>query len=67
MEITESWLEEVSDEEGLTKGQEYLLWRWCITEPFVGKSIPDDVAKFIGYCRGYRGIPEHVRQFKGWT
>ena len=67
MEITREWIEEISDEQGLTKGQQALLETWCKGHPFVGKVIPDQVANFLLHCRGYREIPERVRKFKGWT
>ena len=67
MEITREWLDQISDEQGLTKGQQNLLLIWCKDHPFVGKVIPDHVAHFLQGCRGYREIPQHVKDFKGWT
>lgn len=63
-EVTEDWLKKVSDEEGLTKGQEYLLWKWCLTEPWIGKQIPDQVAHVIGTCRGYRGMAQEIKDLR---
>ena len=67
MEVTREWLDKISDEGGLTNGQQYLLNEWCKGHPFVGKVIPDLVANFLEHCRGYRGIPQSVKDFKGWT
>jgi pyrroloquinoline quinone (PQQ) biosynthesis protein C len=66
MEITREWIEEISDEQGLTKGQQELLLTWCKEHPFVGKQIPDQVANFLKHCKGYREIPAYVKEFKGW-
>lgn len=55
MEVTRDWLDSVSDERGLTRGQQELLNIWCHEMPYVGKTIPDFVARFLEKCRGYRG------------
>lgn len=66
MKITREWLDEISDDKGLTKGQQDLLMTWCKDHPFVDKEIPDQVANFLKHCRGYREIPQSVKEFKGW-
>jgi hypothetical protein len=66
MLIDREWLELIADERGLTKGQEHLLKFWCKGETFVDKEIPDQVANFLEHCRGYREIPQLVKDFKGW-
>jgi hypothetical protein len=67
MEITREWLDSISDERGLTNGQQQLLLIWCKEAPYVGKVIPDQVAHVIETCRGYRGIPQSVRDHLMWT
>jgi len=67
MEITREWIDQISDEQGLTNGQQQLLSIWCKEHPYVGKLIPDQVANFLLHCRSYRGIPQHVKDFKGWV
>ena len=67
MLITREWLDEISDEQGLTKGQQFLLHRWCTDLPYVGKEIPDQVANFLSGCRGYREIPQYLSELKGWA
>ena len=66
MQITREWLDLISDDQGLTNGQKKLLAIWCKSEPYVDKLIPDLVAHFLEHCRGYRKMPQHVRDFKGW-
>jgi hypothetical protein len=66
MQITREWLDQISDLQGLTRGQQKLLTIWCKAAPYVGKLIPDGVAHFLEHCRGYREMPQHVRDFKGW-
>lgn len=66
MKITQEYLNEISDEQGLTKGQVYLLNKWCKGTDHVGKEIPELVGNFLRMCKGYREIPEHVKEFKGW-
>ena len=66
MQITREWLDLISDDQGLTHGQQKLLTIWCKSEPYVDKLIPDRVAHFLEHCRGYREMPQHVRDFKGW-
>jgi hypothetical protein len=66
MQITREWLDLISDDQGLTNGQKKLLAIWCKSEPYVDKLIPDNVAHFLEHCRGYRRIPQHVLDFKGW-
>ena len=66
MHITQDWLNEIADDQGLTKGQVYLLQKWTGGSEYVGAAIPDVVANFLRLCRGYREIPQHVKDFKGW-
>ena len=54
MEITEDWLKEISDEQGLTHGQQVVLTNLTGGPPFVGKTLTDQQANFLMYCRGYR-------------
>jgi hypothetical protein len=67
MQVTREWLDEISDEQGLTKGQQILLDIWCKDYPYVDKEIPDQVGHFLEHCRGYREMPQILRDFKGWT
>ena len=67
MIVTQDWLNEISDEKGLTKGQLYLLKKWCKGDDHINKEIPDLVGHFLLMCRGYREIPQHVKDFKGWV
>jgi hypothetical protein len=66
MQITQEWLQEIQDDQGLTKGQEYLLYKWTKESDWVGKEIPDQVASFLVHCKGYRELPRYVKEFKGW-
>lgn len=66
MHITQDWLNEIADDQGLTKGQVYLLQKWTGGSEYVGAAIPDVVANFLQFCRGYREIPQHIKDFKGW-
>lgn len=65
MRITREWLDEISDDKGLTKGQQQLLTKWCSELPYVGKEIPDQVAHFLSGCRGYREIPQYIKESNG--
>ena len=67
MRITREWLDLISDDHGLTNGQQNLLAIWCKNAPYVDKPIPDQVAHFLEHCRGYRQIPQHVKDFKAWV
>ena len=67
MIVTQEWLNEISDEKGLTKGQMYLLKKWCKSDDHVGQEIPDNVGAFLVHCKGYREIPQRVKDFKGWV
>lgn len=62
MEITREWLDSISDERGLTRGQQTLLSIHCGEAPYVGKTLDDFVARFIEKCRGYRGMSDNVRR-----
>ena len=66
MIITTEFLEEIQDEQGLTNGQTYLLGKFAGEEPWEGKELVDHHAAHLRQCRGYRGLPESVRLFKGW-
>ena len=65
MWITREWLDSVSDEQGLTNGQQELLMIHCGGHPFVGKEIPDFVANFIEKCKGYRGMSQELKDLIG--
>ena len=52
MQITREWLDLISDDHGLTHGQQKLLAIWCKDAPYVDKLIPDLVAHFLEHCRG---------------
>ena len=67
MQVTREWLDQISDERGLTNGQQKLLNIWRKGVPYVDKLIPDQVAIFLAHCRGYREIPQHVKEFMGWV
>lgn len=63
MQITEEWMEKIGDKDGLTKGQLQLLEIWEKRQGFVGYGyLPDQVAHVIETCRGYKGMPEHIRE-----
>lgn len=61
MLITREWLDEVSDEQGLTKGQQELLKIHLGDPPYVGRELGNYIAFFIGECKGYRGMPKDVK------
>jgi hypothetical protein len=63
MVVTREWLERVSDEKGLTRGQIRLLDIHTGGAPYVGKTVSDFVANFVEQCRGYRGMPEELRRW----
>ena len=54
-EITRDWLDLISDEKGLTDGQQHLLNHWAKGAPYVGKFIPQHIGQFLEKCKGYRG------------
>jgi hypothetical protein len=66
MEITREWLDSISDEHGLTKGQQVVLTNLTGPPPYVGKFITDQQANFLMHCKGYRPKPvakfEHIDQ-----
>ena len=64
MKITREWIESVSDSKGLTLGQQKLLKMWA-NEPVVGSTIPENIARCIETCKGYRGIPVDAIAFWG--
>ncbi len=63
MQVTREWLDEVSDEQGLTRGQQQLLKIHLGEPPYVGRELNNYIAYFIGQCRGYRGIPQSLNGF----
>lgn len=65
IEITREWLDSAGDENGLTPGQRKLLDIWCKGTPYVGKTVPENVARFVEKCRGYRGMPADVQNMLG--
>lgn len=67
MQVTQEFLNEISDELGLTNGQVYLLNKWCDSKEHVGKEIPDVIGNFLRICKGYREIPQYIKDFKGWA
>jgi hypothetical protein len=63
MQITDEWLASISDDHGLTPGQSQLLAIWKARQAFAGYGyLPDQVAVFLAGCKGYRGMPESLRQ-----
>ena len=54
-EITREWIDLISDEKGLTDGQQQLLDHWAKGSPYVGKFIPQHMGEFLEKCKGYRG------------
>lgn len=64
MQITQEWLDSISDEDGLTRGQLKLLEIWKERQAYVGYDmLPDQVAVFLEGCRGYRGMPQSLRDW----
>jgi hypothetical protein len=61
MQITRDWLDSISDENGLTPGQQKLLAIWAQL-PYVEKMIPDQIARFLEGCKGYRKMPQELRE-----
>ena len=59
-EITREWIELISDEKGLTDGQQYLLTHWAKGSPYVGKFIPKHISDFLEKCKGYKGIKNEL-------
>ena len=64
IEVTREWLDKISDDKGLTRGQQTLLNIWCKDAPYVGKQIPEFVAAFVEKCKGYRGPDRDLSAFK---
>lgn len=60
MQITQEWLDSITDEKGLTNGQVKLLDIWC-RGSYVGADIPLFVANFLWHCKGYRGMSEELK------
>lgn len=67
MIITTGWLSSIMDEQGFTWGQVYLLKKWAGEDLWQGKEIPDQVANFLEHCKGYRRIPDRIKDLKGWV
>ena len=63
-EITRDWLDSISDDMGLTNGQQHLLNHWAKGLPYVGKFIPEHIAKFLQLCKGYRPTSEEIKLIK---
>ena len=62
MQITEEWMESIKDEQVLTNGQKQLLSIWAKRLAFAGYGhLPEQVAHVIETCKGYRGMPDHIR------
>jgi len=59
-EITRDWLNSISDEKGLTDGQQHLLNHWAKGAPLVGKFIPQHIGQFLEKCKGYRGTTNEL-------
>ena len=59
-EITREWINLISDEKGLTDGQQHLLNHWAKGAPYVGKFIPQHIGEFLEKCKGYRGITNEL-------
>lgn len=61
MEITEEWIASIQDDQGLTNGQQALLEIWKKRLAYVGYNhLPDQVAKFLEGCNGYRGLTPYM-------
>lgn len=62
MQITEEWLESIKDDKGLTNGQKIIMDEWARRLAFVGYGhLPDQAARFLLKCRGYRCMPPEAR------
>ena len=66
MQVTQELIDDISDEQGLTRGQVYLLTKWGGSD-YLGTEIPDVIGNFLKVCKGYREIPQYIKDFKGWT
>ena len=66
MFISREWLDSISDDQGLTNGQQKLLLIWCKELPFVDKHLPDHVAAFLEKCKGYRGMSDELKAWLGY-
>ena len=65
IQITREWLDSISDDKGLTRGQQQLLSIHCGDAPYVGKTLDGFVARFVEKCKGYRGMTPELRQMLG--
>lgn len=63
MEVTREWLNKVSDEHGLTTGQQVLLNIHCGL-PYVGKLLDEKIVHAVEMCKGYRGLSQSIRDLK---
>ena len=66
MQVTREWLDQVSDEQGLTRGQQELLKIHLGAPPYDGQMLDDFVARFIEKCRGYRGLTADQKALADW-
>lgn len=67
MIVSREWLDQVSDDKGLTRGQQQLLSMHC-GFPFVGKLLNEDIARHVAICKGWRKTRGEVllmSQFNG--
>lgn len=59
MKITPEWIESISGDQGLSRGQEMLLSIWRKKTGNDG-TLPDQVAHFLEGCKGYYGMTQHT-------
>ena len=68
MRVTEEFIASIQDEHGLTKGQQYLLSYWLDLSKkmhYVGyEHIPDQAANYLMLCKGYRAMPQRLRDWR---
>ena len=65
MQITDEWLDSIKDDKGLTRGQQMLLAVWADRLKYVGFGhLPDNVARFIEICKGWRKTPTEVKAMR---
>lgn len=68
MIVTREWLDAVSDDNGLTRGQRELLNNHAGGLPYVDKELDDEIARHVALCKGWRKTRADVmlmRQFNG--
>lgn len=67
MLVTRQWIDSISDQAGLTRGQQQLLSAHLGGLPYVGKLLDDKIAKHVEQCRGWRKTPTELEPGKtGW-